>query len=101
MVCLAYGDWLFDYYAGAYSQYYKKYPNDLLPWAVFLWAKRQGFTHFDFGGAGKPDVPYGVRDYKKQFGGELVCFGRYERVNHPKTFAVANQFFTLWRWLRR
>ncbi|MCY7359165.1 MAG: GNAT family N-acetyltransferase, partial [Rudanella sp.] len=72
MLCLAYGLQLFDYYAGAYSDYYKKYPNDLLPWEVFKWAKANGFTCFDFGGAGKPDVPYGVREYKKQFGGQLV-----------------------------
>ena len=101
MVCIAYGNWLFDYYAGAYSQHYKKYPNDLLPWAVFVWAKQQGFTHFDFGGAGKPDVPYGVRDYKKQFGGELVCFGRYERVHHPMAFSVATRVFARLQQLRR
>ncbi len=101
MVCLAYGSFLFDYYAGAYSQHYKRYPNDLLPWAVFLWAKQQGFTHFDFGGAGKPDVPYGVRDYKKQFGGELVCFGRYERVHHPIAFSVVTSVFARLQQLRR
>ena len=101
MVCIAYGNWLFDYYAGAYSQHYKKYPNDLLPWAVFLWAKQKGFTHFDFGGAGKPDVPYGVRDYKKQFGGELVSFGRYERVHHPMAFSVATSVFARLQQLRR
>ena len=100
MLCLAHGDWLFDYYAGAYSQYYKKYPNDLLPWAVFSWAKKNGFRHFDFGGAGKPDVPYGVRDYKKQFGGTLVSFGRYEKIHYPTTFRLINKAYALWQRLR-
>lgn len=97
MVCLAYGNWLYDYYAGAYSQHYKKYPNDLLPWWVLLWAKKNGFTHFDFGGAGKPNVPYGVRDYKKQFGGEFVSYGRYERIQHPRLFSVVSNAFRLWQ----
>lgn len=97
MFCLAYGTWLFDYYAGAYSHHYKKYPNDLLPWWVFTWAKEKGFTHFDFGGAGKPGIPYGVRDYKKQFGGELVSYGRYERTQYPRLFAVVTKAFRLWQ----
>jgi serine/alanine adding enzyme len=101
MLCLAHGDWLFDYYAGAFSQYYKKYPNDLLPWAVFKWAKKNGFTKFDFGGAGKPGVPYGVRDYKKQFGGELVSYGRYEWVHYPYLFLVIKKSYQLWQSLRQ
>ena len=100
MLCLAHGGSLFDYYAGAYSQHYKKYPNDLLPWAVFSWAKKNGFGQFDFGGAGKPDVPYGVRDYKKQFGGKLVNYGRYEKVQYPTTFLLINKAYALWQRLR-
>ncbi|MFC5413085.1 lipid II:glycine glycyltransferase FemX [Larkinella bovis] len=97
MLCLAYGDWLFDYYAGAFSNYYKKFPNDLLPWAVFKWAKQNGFTRFDFGGAGKPGVPYGVRDYKQQFGGELVGYGRYERMHYPRLFRMIKKGYRIWQ----
>ncbi|GAB3513242.1 hypothetical protein GCM10027341_55020 [Spirosoma knui] len=97
MLCLAHGNWLFDYYAGAYRQHYNKYPNDLLPWWVLLWAKENGFTQFDFGGAGKPGVPYGVRDYKKQFGGALVNHGRYERTTYPQLFALVTSAFRLWQ----
>ena len=89
MFCLAYGEWLFDYYAGSLSDYYKKYPNDLLPWAVLKWARKNGFTHFDFGGAGKPGIPYGVRDYKKQFGGQLINHGRYEISHFPLLYKAA------------
>jgi len=83
MVVLCFKDTLYDWYAGSLRQYYNKYPNDLLPWEVFLWGKRQGYKTFDFGGAGHPDKPYGVRDYKKKFGGRQVCFGRYTRVHKP------------------
>ncbi|WP_169921738.1 lipid II:glycine glycyltransferase FemX [Spirosoma rigui] len=97
MLCLAYGDQLFDYYAGAYSAHYKKYPNDLLPWEVFMWARKHNFSLFDFGGAGKPGVPYGVRDYKKQFGGTLVSHGRYEKPHFPYLFRLFKKMFEFWQ----
>lgn len=97
MLCLAFGEHLFDYYAGAYSAHYKKYPNDLLPWEVFIWARKHDFTLFDFGGAGKPGVPYGVRDYKKQFGGKLVSYGRYEKPHFPFLFQLIKKMFEFWQ----
>lgn len=101
MLCLAYGTTLFDYYAGAYSEYYPQYPNDLLPWEVFKWAKKNGFTKFDFGGAGKPDVPYGVREYKKKFGGEMVNYGRFEKIHFPLLFKVAITALRVWKLFRK
>ena len=44
---------LYDWYAGSYQEFYKKYPNDMIPWEVFLWGKKNGSLLFDFGGAGK------------------------------------------------
>lgn len=41
------------------------------------------FQIFDFGGAGKPNVSYGVRYYKMSFGGKLVNYGRYTLVLNP------------------
>ena len=80
---LVYKEVVYDYYAGALDNFYNKYPNDLIPWEVIKYVKQNGFTTFDFGGAGKPNVPYGVRDYKKKFGGDLVNYGRFEKVNKP------------------
>ena len=101
MLCIAYKDILFDYYAGAYSKFYDKYPNDLLPWEVFKWAKEQGYKTFDFGGAGKPDIPYGVRDYKMKFGGELVNFGRYEKIYYPALFKIVSFGFKIYSNLKK
>ena len=101
MLCLAYGTTLLDYYAGAYQENYDKYPNDLLPWEVFRWAKQNGFTRFDFGGAGKPGVPYGVREYKKKFGGEMVNYGRFEKVHFPMLYGLVIRVFNLWRVLKK
>ncbi|MCP5048325.1 MAG: GNAT family N-acetyltransferase, partial [bacterium] len=80
-IVLTYKDLVYDWYAGASHQDRNKYPNDFLPWKIILWGKEQGFHTFDFGGAGKPGVPYGVRDYKLKFGGELVNYGRFLNVH--------------------
>lgn len=101
MLCLAHGTTLFEYYTGSYSAYYKKLPNDLLPWAVFMLAKKEGFTRFDFGGAGKPGVPYGVRDQKEKFGGKLVCYGRYTQTTYPYLLRTVTTVFELLQTLKK
>jgi len=83
MLALVYKDRIYDFYAGSKKEFYNKYPNDLIPWEVFKWGRENQIKIFDFGGAGKPGIPYGVRDYKKKFGGEFVNYGRLLRVNKP------------------
>ena len=72
---------MYDWYAGSLSEYQEYYPNDLAVWEALKWGCSNGYKCFDFGGAGHPDKPYGVRDFKKTFGGELVNFGIYGKVN--------------------
>ena len=43
----------------------------------------------DFGGAGKPDEPYGVRTFKAKYGGELVNYGRYVCVHSRGRLAIS------------
>lgn len=87
---LCYKDLLYDWYAGSDDNYKNYYPNDVLPYSIILWAKENNYKTFDFGGAGKPDVPYGVRDHKMKFGGELVEYGRFERINNRMIYALAS-----------
>jgi len=101
MYALCFKDVIYDWYAGGDSAYFHKHPNDLIPWEVFLWGKRNGFKRFVFGGAGKPGVFYGVRDYKKQFGGEFVGFGRFERINKPVMLRLAKAGFFFWKHCQR
>ena len=75
MLALVYKNAIYDFYAGAYPEYYNKYLNDLIPWETFLWVKQNRYTLFDFGGAGKPNKPYSVRDYKIKFCGQWVNLG--------------------------
>jgi serine/alanine adding enzyme len=94
---LCYRNTLVDWYAGSMRSYLKKYPNDLLPWEVFKWGNSRGFSEFDFGGAGKPDKEYGVRDYKKKFGGRFVNFGRFEKIHKRIMYSIVKTAFVLWR----
>ena len=96
-VVLCYKNVIYDWYAGSDSKYLNKYPNDFLPWEVILWSKKNSYKVFDFGGAGKPDVPYGVRNYKLKFGGELVNFGRFKKMHKPFLYNIAKIGFKLYQ----
>jgi serine/alanine adding enzyme len=100
-ICLlAYKQQLYDWYAGSSRQHLDKYPNDLLPWEAFKWGKHNGFLKFDFGGAGKPGKDYGVRDYKKKFGGDFVNFGRFQKIHKPLKHSTAKIGFNVWRFFK-
>jgi len=73
---------VYDYYAcGLDAQYQVESPSVLLYWTTINNAINNGQTTFDTMGAGVPGVPYGVRDFKLRFGGELVEYGRYLHIN--------------------
>lgn len=98
---LCYKGLLYDWYAGSRSAHYDKYPNDILPWEILKWGADNGYTTFVFGGAGKPNVPYGVRDYKMKFGGSLVNFGRFVKIHKPFLMIAARTGFKFWKLLRK
>lgn len=100
-IVLCYKKLIFDWWTGSLDEFRNKYPNDFLPWHIFLWGKAHGYTCFAFGGAGKPGVPYGVRDYKLKFGGNLVNFGRYEKIHKPLLMKTAKIGLKLWQKLKR
>ncbi len=93
---LAYRDILYDWYGGSLREYLTKYPNDIIPWEIFKWGKEKGYRMFDFGGAGRPGRKYGVRNYKKRFGGKIVNYGRLQKTHKPLKFVVAKTGFRLW-----
>lgn len=55
--------------------------SSLVTYGALEYASDHGLECFDLMGAGEPGVPYGVRDFKMQFGGELKELGRYQIVN--------------------
>ena len=94
---LLYKNMIYDWYAGSLKEFYKFNPNDFLPYSTLVWGHNNKFEVFDFGGAGKPNVPYGVRDHKMKFGGQLVEYGRFEKVHKPKLMAIAKAGLELYK----
>jgi len=80
---LLYKDVIYGWYSGMDRAYSSYTPNELIMWHILSWGAENGYTIYDFGGAGKPDEDYGVRDFKAKFGGDLVSFGRNKYVTSP------------------
>lgn len=63
-------------------------PSSLVTWLGIEYAAENGYPRYDFMGAGKPNEAYGVRDFKAEFGGELVEHGRFVHVCQPVLFGL-------------
>lgn len=72
-------------------------PAAFMQWREIEWSAQNGIEHYDFGGAGWPNVPYGVRDFKASFGGDLVCHGRYRKVYSRWKLALAERAYEFGR----
>ena len=71
------------YICGMDAEYKEQYPSVMATWAAMEYENEHGLARFDVMGAGVPDVPYGVRDFKAEFGGKLVEQGRFLCVCKP------------------
>ena len=89
-VILLFKDEILDWYAGSDDDHLNFYPNEMLVYHILKWGSQNGFHTFDFGGAGRPDEKYGVRDFKERFGGQVVNYGRYTNVYSPALYNVSN-----------
>lgn len=96
-VSLIHRDMIHAYFAGVPKRYKRLYPNSLLNWEIMRWGVENGYHTFDFGGAGKPNKDYGVRDFKQQFGGMLVNYGRYKKIHSPIKLKMAKKGFEIYR----
>nr|MCR5040144.1 aminoacyltransferase [Bacteroidales bacterium] len=63
-------------------------PTSVATWFGLEYAANNGCPLFDLMGAGKPNEPYGVRDFKAEFGGKLVEHGRFVYLNKPFLFWI-------------
>lgn len=94
---LLYQTKMYDWFAGSSVEHHSYYPNDIAVWKALEWGVNNGYTEFDFGGAGHPDKPYGIREFKRKFGGKEVNYGVFMKVNAP----VRNWMLEKYRSLRR
>lgn len=97
MLVLKHKKTVYTLFGGSREEYFKQRPNDLLFWSALLWAKAEGYCTFDWLGAGHPDKPYGVRDWKKQYGGEFVNYGRIYYYPNKLLYLIAEKAFSFYR----
>jgi serine/alanine adding enzyme len=76
------------YYCGIRNYHNKIFSTHLAVLAAMEYAIEKNIGHFDFMGAGLKDEKYGVRSYKKAFGGELVEHGRYVKILSPGLYKL-------------
>lgn len=94
---LIYKRTVYGWYGGLNRNYSSYAPNELLMWHILEWGAQSGYQIYDFGGAGRADEEYGVRDFKAKFGGNLVCFGRNLAVHVPVFFHLSRRIYPVYR----
>ena len=93
------GKAIYEWYVCGLDEEYKDlYPSVVVTFAAIEYAKSNQLALFDFMGAGKPDEPYGVRDFKAEFGGELVEYGRFLCIRKPLLYAIGKMGV---KWLKK
>ena len=73
---------------GRNSAYKEQYPSVMATYAGIQLARELECKRYDMMGAGEPGVPYGVRDFKSEFGGTLVEHGRFLCVQKPLLYKI-------------
>lgn len=96
-VVLNYKNTVFDWYAGALIKYLPLYVNEFIVWHILEDSSKNKYFTFDFGGAGNPNEEYGVREFKRRFGGEMVNYGRWKKEYSPVKLRVAEMGYKVYR----
>jgi serine/alanine adding enzyme len=91
-VVLLYKKVVYEWYWGV-ERIKSIYPAECVTWHRINWGQQREYHFYDFGGAGWPHKPYGVRDFKAKFGGDLVNYGRYRKVYSPWMFALGERAY--------
>lgn len=73
---------------GMDTEYRNQNPSVMATYAAMEFGNAHGLARFDFMGAGKPNEPYGVREFKARFGGDEVEFGRFLCVTKPVLYKI-------------
>ena len=73
---------------GMDTEYRNQNPSVMATYAAMEYGNAHGLVRFDFMGAGKPNEPYGVREFKARFGGDEVEYGRFLCVTNPLLYKI-------------
>ncbi len=83
------GHGVYEWYACGKDGVFKNiHPSSVTKYAGMKYAYENGYQIFDMMGAGKPEEEYAVRDFKAEFGGELVEYGRFLHVAKQMLYAI-------------
>ncbi len=94
---LIFKDTIYGWYGGTDRNFSYYCPTEMLMWYILKWGVENGCRVYDFGGAGKPDEEYGVREFKAKFGGTLVNYGRNIRIHHPLLLKLSKSGYAAYR----
>jgi len=97
LTLLLHKDIVYYWYTGTLREFSAYRAGDLLVWHALEWGREHGCRILDFGGAGKPDEEYGVRDFKAKFGGTLVNYGRNVCVHAPLAYQLSMKVYQIAR----
>jgi lipid II:glycine glycyltransferase (peptidoglycan interpeptide bridge formation enzyme) len=96
------GKTIYEWYVCGLDHEYKEvHPSVLATWASMEYALQHNIPQFDFMGVGIPGREYGVREFKSRFGGEMVNYGRYARINNRAFYFVAEVGYNFLTWFRK
>jgi lipid II:glycine glycyltransferase (peptidoglycan interpeptide bridge formation enzyme) len=90
------GKTIYEWYVCGLDQKHKEaYPSVLATWAAINYALKNDISTFDFMGVGIPGRSYGVRTFKSRFGGEMVNYGRFARINSRLLYFISEMGYNL------
>jgi len=89
------------YVCGLDHDYKNMYPSVLATWAAIDYALKHDIKYFDFMGVGVPDKDYGVREFKAKFGGEMVNYGRFGRINNSFVYFITEMGYNILSLMRK
>ena len=83
---------------GLNTEFKDQYPSVMATYSGIQYAQQQGCSRYDMMGAGEPGVPYGVRNFKAEFGGQLVEHGRFLCVCKPGLYRLGALCVRILKW---
>lgn len=83
------------YCCGMDKEYHYLYPSIMANYAAIRYAADNDYERYDMMGGGTPGEDYGVRDFKAQFGGDMVEQGRYLYTCRPLIYWMGKTAMTI------
>ncbi len=97
MILTEYKHELYSWYLATSRKTREVGATDSLVWNILKLAKKKGVEVYNWGGAGYPSTPYGVRDFKRKFAGETYEDLRLIKVYNPFIYSLGKLYMSLFK----